>query len=95
MTTKEVIPIVIGAAICGRQWTGKVILCQSDNAAVVAVINLGVSRDTEVMHLIRCLVFIAAKCNFIVTATHISGHRNNLADALSRNRLDDFKFHLP
>ena len=49
----------------------------------------------EVMHLIRCLVFIAAKFNFIVTATHISGHRNNLADALSQNRLDDFKFHLP
>ena len=81
--TKELVPIVIGAAIWGRQWAGKVILCRSDNAAVVAVINSGVSRDAKMMHLIRCLVFIAAKFNFIVTATHISGHRNNLADALS------------
>ena len=95
ITTKELIPIVIGAAIWGRQWSEKVILCQSDNAAVVAIINSGVSRDAEVMHLIRCLVFIAAKCNFIVTATHVSGHSNNLADALSRNRLHDFKSHFP
>ena len=54
--TKELIPIVIGAAIWGREWAGKVILCQSDNAAVVAVTNSRVSRDAEVMHLIRCLV---------------------------------------
>ena len=95
ITTKELIPIVIGAAIWGRQWSEKVILCQSDNAAVVAIINSGVSGDAEVMHLIRCLVFIAAKCNFIVTVTHVSGHSNKLADALSRNRLHDFKSYFP
>jgi len=58
---------------------------------VVAVVNSGVSRDAEVMHLIRCLVFIAAKFNFIVTAGHISGH---CTDALSHNRLQQFKHHI-
>ena len=56
---------------------------QCDNAAVVAVINSGSSKDQDVM--LRCLVFIAAKFNFIVSAVHIPGAQNQLADALSRN----------
>ena len=54
-----------------------------------------VNRDVEMMQLIRCLVFIAAKFNFLVTAVHISGQCNTLADALSRNRLHHFKCHAP
>ncbi len=35
------------------------------------------------MHLMRCLTFVAAKCNFVFSSTHIKG---TLADALSRNK---------
>ena len=34
----------------------------------------------------RCLVFIMAKFNFVVSAAHIKGAVNDLADALSRNK---------
>ena len=57
----------------------------SDNAAVVAVINSGSSRENSLMHLMCCLTFIMAKYNFVVSAAHIRGIHNDLADALSRN----------
>ncbi len=36
-------------------------LARCDNAAVVAIINKGQSKDKEAMHLARCLAFIQAE----------------------------------
>ena len=66
-----------------------------DNAAVVDILNHNSSRDREVMHLLRCLAFITAKLQFIVTARHIPGIENTAADALSRDKLDLFRFMCP
>ena len=85
ITIKELIPIVLAAAIWGESWAGKSVRIRSDNAAVVAVINSGSSKDHEVMHLMRSLVFISAKLNFITSAIHLPGAHDQLADALSRN----------
>ena len=38
---KELLPIVIVAAIWGKAWGGCTVLCHFDNAAVVAIINAG------------------------------------------------------
>ena len=85
ITIKELIPIVLAAAVWGKSWVGKSVRIRSDNAPVVAVINSGSSKDHKVMHLMRSLVFISAKFNFITSATHLPGAHNQLADALSRN----------
>ena len=45
------------------------------------------------MHLMRCLTFIVAKYNFVVSAAHIKGIHNDLADALSRNNRSYFLSH--
>ena len=95
ITIKEFVPVVMAAAIWGTSWAGKSVLIRSDNAAVVAVINSGTSRDHEVMHLMRCLVFISAKFNFIFSAAHIPGIHNQLADALSRDNYQYFESHYP
>ena len=63
----------------------KIVRFQSDNAAVVAVLNSGTSRDDSPMHLIHCLAFITARFNFIVSASHINDVDNLLADDLSRD----------
>lgn len=47
-------------------------MAQCDNAAVVAIICSGCSKDNEVMHLVRCLVFISAKFKFSLFALHIN-----------------------
>ena len=95
ISVKEMIPIVISAAIWGRAWTGQSVRFQSDNAAVVALINNGTSKDDVLMHLMRCLVFVTAKFNFVVSASHIKGTLNVLADALSRNNYKKFLSNYP
>ena len=87
---KEMVHIVIAVAIWGPQWRGKTVRAQCENAAVVTIINHGSSRDQDIMHLMRCLAFIAAKFEFHVCAQHIKGVDNTLADALSRNNLHLF-----
>ena len=62
-----------------------------DNAAVVAILNQSSSGDKEVMHLVRCLAFITAKFQFLLSASYTYPRGGNTAaDALSRNKLDVF-----
>ncbi|XP_065180174.1 uncharacterized protein LOC135810609 [Sycon ciliatum] len=91
ITFKEQYPICIACATWGHQWCRKRIRFHTDNEAVAAVLKSGTSRCPNVMSLLRQLFFICAKGNFMVTARHIPGTTNILADALSRQ---DFKrFH--
>ena len=85
ISVREMIPVVMSAALWGRHWLGKSVCFRSDNSAVVALVNSGCSRDHSLMHLMRCLAFITAKYNFVVSSAHIKGAHNDLADALSRN----------
>ncbi len=43
----------------------------------------------------HCLHFIAAKFNLLISAVHLAGKANSLADALSRNKLTYFLDHYP
>ena len=58
-----------------------------DNEAVVAVLNSGYARDGVLMHLLRCLLFIAASFSFWYSTCHIPGRLNVAADAISCNKL--------
>ena len=42
------------------------------------------------MHILRCLSFFMAKFQFTLHASHVAGSKNALADALSRNNVDQF-----
>jgi len=90
IATKELIPIVMAAAMWGKAWGGLVVCCRCDNDAVVAVVNRRTSRDQDLMHLLRCLSFFEAAFSFRVVASHIPGVENTLADDLSRNKLSSF-----
>ena len=81
---KELLPIVIAAAIWGKAWRGCTVLCICDNAVVVALINAGYCKHQTAMHLLRCLFFIAAHFDFDIFAHHIPGSLNVTADALTR-----------
>ena len=93
ITVKELLPIVIAAAIWGHSWENQSVLCRCDNEAVVHIINTGTSKDHNVMQLMRCLHFIAAHFNLLITAKHLPGINNEIADALSRNNLPFFFAH--
>ena len=91
ITVKEMVPVVISAAIWGHTWQGKTVQIRCDNMAVVSIVNHGSSKNHEAMHLARCLAFIAGKFDFHMEATHIKGADNLLADALSRDNLPLFQ----
>ena len=90
---KELIPIVIACFVWGRRWSKKVV--QSDNEAVVTMLTKLSSRDKSLTHLLGCIVFLAAKHGFELTASHIPGKQNTLADAISRNNLKQFYSQAP
>jgi len=95
IATKEMIPVVISAAIYGEQWSGKTVLFRVDNMAVVHVVNSLFCSDSHLMHLVRLLVFYASYHNFWFLASHIEGKNNTAADALSRNNLHTFFLQVP
>lgn len=95
ISVKEMMPIVLSAALWGQHWAEKSVRFLSDNSAVVALINSGSSRENSLMHLMRCLSFIMAKYNFIISAAHVKGAHNVLADALSRDNQTYFLAHYP
>ena len=95
ITVKELLPVVLGVAMWGRQWRGRSVRCWCDNAAVVAVLRSGRCKDERVMHLMRSLFFFLATYNMAVVGDHIPGVENKAADALSRNDAPSFLSQIP
>ena len=95
IAVKELAPILVAAAAWGSDWKGALVQVQCDNMAVVEVINKGAARDRDIMQLMRCLAFLAAKGDFYVVASYIKGVDNTLVDALSRDNLALFRSLFP
>ncbi len=92
---KELLPIVLAVALWGDSWAGKLIRCRCDNAAVVEVVNSGVSRCEKAMHLVRSAFIFQAMHEVSLWAVHIPGVENRSADALSRDNSSLFFFQNP
>ena len=90
IAVKEMVPVVISAAIWGHMWKGKHVLFRCDNECVVSVLKHFSAKEKHLAHLSRCLFFFAAFHKFTFSAEHIAGEDNTLADALSRNNLTLF-----
>ena len=87
---KELVPVVVAAALWGPHWSGKHVRFHSDNMAVVSVLTSRTAKDPLLLHLLRCFSFYCAHFCFHVSARHIVGVTNVVADALSRNNLPLF-----
>ena len=81
---RELLSVVVAAAVWGSEWSGAVVLLESDNSTVVAAVNSGTSRDATLMPLLRSLQYIKAAFSFSLRARHLPGKLNHDADALSR-----------
>ena len=91
---KELVPIIMACAMWGWEWQGSTVLVHCDNKAVVSVLN-GCAKDTLLVHLLRCIFFIAAHYELSVRAAHIPGKDNMAADAISRDNLPLFHSQVP
>ena len=80
---KELFTMVIACHVWGSKWRDHRIQFCCDNQGVVAVISSGTFKDTRLMQLLRELFLCAARFNFMVTAKHVPGKENAIADFLS------------
>lgn len=87
IAAKELVPIVLAAAVWGPDWAGKRVCFHSDNEAVVTFIQRHQAKHSLLAQLLRCLYFYAAVFHFDFLASHIAGVHNVIADAISRNNL--------
>ena len=95
IAVKELVPIVIAAALWGQHWEGTRVQFHSDNQAVVAALSKQSARDPHMMHLLRCMFFFSAHFQFEYQVQHLPRRDNQVADTLSRNHLDTFRSLLP
>ncbi len=86
----ELLPIVLASQAWGESWRGCQVVCHCDNQAVVADLKSKSSRHREMMHLLRCVVFVEAIFGCIVSLVYINTKSNHLADDLSRNNVVSF-----
>lgn len=95
ITSKELLPIVMASALWGKHWQGKAVKFRCDNAAVVAIVRSGTSKDELAAQLMRCLFLFMAKFDLCLRAVHLPGKDNGAADALSRNDHMSFLSQVP
>ena len=76
-------------------WCKRYGLFRSDNEAVVHILNTQTSKVLSLMQLLRSLLLSAARDSFSFSARHVPGVNNQIADALSRFRWQDFRQLVP
>ena len=77
-------------AIRNPSWRGQLIVCHSDNMAVVSQVNRLHAHDPRATHMLCCLAFFQALFDCRLHAVHIPGVQNIGADDLSRDRAAAF-----
>ena len=82
ITSLELVAVMLACAAWGQQWQGWLIHVWCDNQAAVHALTARSCRDPGLMHLLRCLVFMEASFQFKLSASHIPGVNNTLADLL-------------
>ena len=81
----------------GVQWAGQHIQFHIDNMSVVDILHKGSTKEPSgiAMHLLRCLSFFAAHYRFSISACHIPGVHNTVADNISRGRVSSLHAQVP
>ena len=88
---KELYPTVVAAHVWGHQWQGLRVQFLCDNRSVTDAISKRFCSDGALGGLLRSLFLAAARHSFWVSATHVPGRLNSIADALSRSQVQRFR----
>lgn len=91
----EFYPIVLSLYLWGEDMRNSCITFFTDNMALVSVINKCSCKDKLLMKYVRKMVLVCLHYNILFKAKHIPGINNNLADALSRQQIQQFRMMAP
>lgn len=87
----ELIPIVLALFIWAPQLVDKRVIFNTDNQALVHIMNKRTSKDKQIMKLIRPMVLNTMLHNIQFRAVHIYSSHNDICDAISRFQLQRFR----
>lgn len=91
ITFLELVPILVAMWIWADQFTAKKLLINTDNIALVDILNAKSSKSQRVMSLVRPLVLLCMKNNIQIKTRHIPGYQNSIADSISRFQWERFR----
>jgi hypothetical protein len=80
----ELVPIVLALELWADTIRGKKIILFCDNQALTYIINKSTTTHPDIMALVRRLVVTCMLHNILVSAEHIPGYQNVIADRFSR-----------
>ena len=83
----ELYPICLAIKLWGRQLTNKCIQINSDNMAVVHILNNSTSKDHSIMTLLRPFILDCMRLNILIRSRHLLGRFNTCSDLLSRGQV--------
>ena len=86
ITQYEMYNIVVALWTWGYMWKDRVVLINCDNQSAVRVCQTGRTKDSFLDKCFHALWLHAALFNINLRVTHISGRKNQVADALSRHK---------
>ena len=88
---QELFPIYLACALWGPSWRNRHVRFSCDNQAVVSIINTKSSKIPRIMDLLRPITLFTLQYNFTLTAVHLAGLQNGVADSLSRFQMERFR----
>ena len=90
INTLELLSIMVPLKLWGASLWGQRIVIQCDNENSVFAVNSGRSRSPGMQLCLREIWFLSALGDFEISAVHIPGRTNTIADHLSRWHLSFF-----
>ena len=88
ISSREFSMIIRAIATWGEQWEGLRIIFHCDNMGVVVGFRSCYVKSPTLMKHFRTMQYLTTKMNFELRIVHIPGKTNELADMLSRDRLN-------
>ena len=70
---KELLPIVLSAAVWGPQLSRQAVMFQCDNSSVVTSLQKGLSKNSASIHLLQCLWFFTTDYNIDLVVNTYQG----------------------
>ena len=84
ITLLEILAVMVALKVWGKNFQGQYFWVHVDNEAVATILNTGASRDPDLQSVLREIVLVAARHQFVIKAKFIPGVTNRAPDWLSR-----------
>jgi len=84
-------PIALACCLWKERFCSLKINFNSDNMAVVQILNSKSSKSDRVTTLVRFIVQWSMECSFHIKAVHLSGVNNEICDSISRMQWETFR----